>query len=232
MNCFLLICAFNLIELIFYRDKNVLRNFGAFLLVPVIVFVIGILALLLFSPDIVYNILGSGIKNATGFATSLTYSINLELRSYGNLGWLGLIFALVGIIAILKRRSKKDIFLLSWMIVIILILNASFFGIDVISYRLLVYLLVLLSIVGGFGITQIYHKMARYDRFSSKNFRTAFLLSIFALATFNGFLTMENPLLSSFDIDNQYGTFQIAPPTSAGQIWQTGSITMLIRVEL
>lgn len=57
--------------------------------------------------------------------------------------------------------------------------------------------------------------MARYDRFSSKNFRTAFLLSIFALATFNGFLTMENPLLSSFDIDNQYGTFQIAPPTSA-----------------
>ena len=127
MNCFLLICAFNLIELIFYRDKNVLRNFGAFLLVPVIVFVIGILALLLFSPDIVYNILGSGIKNATGFATSLSYSINLELRSYGNLGWLGLIFALVGIIAILKRRSKKDIFLLSWMIVIILILNASFF---------------------------------------------------------------------------------------------------------
>ena len=212
---FLLICAFTLVELIFYRNKSVLRNLGAFLIIPAIIFIMGILFLLVVYPNIIYNILDSGIKNATGFATSLSYSIHLGLSSYGNLGWLGLIFALVGIIVMLKRRSKKDIFLLSWMAVILLILNASLFGINVISYRLLVYLLIPLSIIGGFGISWIYHKLEDYKNFSSKNFRTAFLVSIFALATFNGILTMENPLISSFEIENQYGTFQIAPPTSS-----------------
>lgn len=210
---FVLITVLTLFELIVYRNSGVLKNYVGFLLLPLAIAVFGIIALLLWSPSIIYGILSGGIKSATGFATSLPYSKTIGLKSYGNLGWLGLIFGLVGVVAALKTRRKKDLFMLIWVIVIIFLLNAYLFGINVISYRLLVYLLIPLTILGGFGITVIYQKLSNYKRFSSIKFRNAFLVSVFVLAAFNGFLTIENPLIAYNEINNQYGAFQIAPPT-------------------
>ena len=136
--------------------------------------------------------------------------------SYGNLGVLTLIFGLIGVLTAVKRRHKEGIFILSWIIVIILLINAYLFGlngINSISYRLLVYLLIPVSILGGFGVATVYHKLNDYKNFSSKKFRNSFLISLFVLATFFGLLTVENPLIASFEVTNQYGAFQIAPPS-------------------
>ena len=69
--------------------------------------------------------------------------------------------------------------------------NAYWFGVNVITYRVLIYLLLPLSILGGFGLNQVYLKLKNYKNFSSKNFRISFLISVFALATFSGILTVE-----------------------------------------
>ena len=210
---FLVISIFTLIELIAYRNIHVFKNYGAFLLLPITLLIL-IIGLLTGLPNIFSNVIHHAIQEA--FATSSVISPPLRLSSYGNLGVLTLIFGLIGVITAVKRRQKEDIFILSWIIVIILLINAYLFGINginSISYRLLVYLLIPVSILGGFGVTTVYHKLKNYKNFSSKKFRNTFLISLFVLATFFGFLTVENPLIASFEVTNQYGSFQIAPPS-------------------
>ncbi len=213
---FVVITAFTIVELILYRNIHVVKNYGAFLLLPLVLLVIGVVGLLMLFPHSFINIIHEGIYEATDFATS---QINepIGLLSYGNLGVLTLIFGLIGFISAIIRRQKKDIFLLTWVIVIVLAINIHLFDVslNVLSPRLLVYLLIPVSILGGFGLTQVYYKLKDYKNFSSKNFRTAFLISIFVLATFDGVLTMENPLIAYNGINNQYGSFQIAPPTTS-----------------
>ena len=212
---FLIISVFTLIELIVYRNISVFKNYGAFLILPVTLLIL-IVGLLTGLPNIFSNVIHHAIQEA--FATSSVISPPLRLSSYGNLGVLTLIFGLIGVVTAVIRRQKEDIFILSWIIVIMLLINAYLFGINginSISYRLLVYLLIPVSILGGFGVSTVYHKLKNYKNFSSKKFRNAFLISLFVLATFFGFLTVENPLISSFEVTNQYGSFQIAPPSSS-----------------
>lgn len=212
---FMIITAFTLVELSIYRNINVFKNYVAFLLLPLLMSLMVVVGLFLWSPDTIYNVLQVGIKETTGFVTSLPSSRPIGIFSYGNIGLMTLIFSLIGVVAAIKKRRKKDVFILTWIIAILLLMNAYLFGVNVISYRLLAYLLIPTSILGGFGLIQLCFRLKDYKRFSSKNFRTAFLISIFALSTFNGFLTMENPLIASNVVENQYGEFQIAPPTSS-----------------
>ncbi len=209
---FSIITAVTIVELFFYRNIHVFKNYSAFLLLPLILFVTGLVGLFIIFPHNFYNILNQGIQEAVLFSI-FPYNLPIGLSSYGNLGILTLIFGLTGAIAAILSRRKKDIIMLTWIIVVILLINAHLFGINVYSYRLLTYLLIPVSILGGFGLSQIYHKLKNYKNFSSKNFRNAFLISIFLLATLDGILTVENPLLSTFEISNQFGTFQIAPPS-------------------
>jgi asparagine N-glycosylation enzyme membrane subunit Stt3 len=204
---FTVIVAITLIELILYRNILAFKYYGAFLL-PSIMGVLGVFALL---PSLFNNIVHQKINLALSISSAI--NIPIGLLSYGNLGVLTLIFGLIGAIAAIKSRQKKDIFIISWIIVVILLINAYLFGINVYSYRLLVYLLIPVSILGGFGLSEVYNKLKNYKNFSSQNFRMVFLISIFALATFDGFLTMENPLIATDVISNQYGVFQISPPS-------------------
>ncbi len=212
---FLVITAFTVVELIFYRKISVFKSYGGFLLLPLAMLVLGVIGLFTLFPNIFNEILQHGIQESTGYVTTLAYDQPLGLTSYGNLGVLALIFGLIGVIAAFMRRQEKDILMLTWVFVIILLINAHFFGVNVLSSRFLVYLLIPVSILGGFGLTQVYHKLEDYKNFSSKNFRIAFLVSIFALATFNGVLTMENPLIAYEEVDSQYGNFQISPPSQS-----------------
>jgi hypothetical protein len=212
---FLVISLFTLIELIVYRNIYVLKNYGAFLLLPILLLIL-IIGLLTGLPNIFSNVIHHAIQET--FTNSSVISKPLGLLSYGNLGILTLIFSLIGIITAFKRRQKEDIFILCWIIMIILLINAYLFGlngVNSISYRLLVYLLIPISIIGGFGVSIVCYKLKDYKNFSSKKFRNVFLISLFVLATFFGFLTVENPLIASFEVTNQYGAFQIAPPTSS-----------------
>lgn len=204
---FFVITAFTLIELILYRNIHALKNYGAFILLPLAFLGTALVGILKLDPQIFMNTLQ--------LAINMGVNVPLGLFSYGNLGVLTLIFGFIGAAAALIRRRKIDTYLLTWTVVIILLINAHLFGVNVESFRLLVYLLIPVSILAGFGLTQVYHRLKGRRNFSSKNFRTAFLISIFVLATLNGILTMENPLIAYNGINNQYGSVQIAPPTSS-----------------
>jgi len=213
---FLIITSFSVVELILYRNIRVFKNYGAFILLLASLIVLGLIALLLWYPNIIHSIFNQGLSAATGFLTSISSNRPMDVWGYlGFLGYLVLIFTIIGgYFAFIKRR-KKDILIFTWVIVVFLLSISYLFGINVISYRLLVYMLIPLSILGGFGISQTYNQLKNYKSFSSPEFRSIFLLAIFTLATFTGILTVENPAIATFQVKNQFGAVQIAPPSSS-----------------
>lgn len=212
---FLLITVFTLVELFLYRDIKVIKNFGAFLIFPVLALIVGVVVLSIVQPTTANSLLSNVYMEISQIILSNSRNQPLTLLSYGKLGILTGIFAIIGAIAALKRRKKEDIFIFTWIILVLLLINANLFGVDIISFRLLTYLLIPVSILGGFGLSEVYYKLKDYERFSSQNFRSAFLLSMFALATFSGLVVMDNPQIAYNAITNQYGTFQIAIPTDS-----------------
>jgi len=214
LSLFLIITSFSIIELILYRNKSIFKDYGAFLILPISLLITGVLALLIFAPYIINSILQLGFTASTGFITSISNNRPLGVLPYiGYLGVIVLPFALVGAIVAFKKLEKNDIVIFTWIIVMFLLSNAYWFDVNVVTYRVLVYLLLPLSILGGFGLSQVYLKLKNYKNFSSKNFRISFLISIFVLATFSGILTVESPKIATFSVKNQYGNIQIAPPS-------------------
>lgn len=212
----LTIISITIMELIIYRNIKALGNLISFFLVVIILAIAGVVALQIFAPQLLQTLLGQGITAITGMSTSLTSNRPLGLWSYmGNLGILVLIFSIIGAIFAVKRHKRKDNVLIVWIIAMILLSNAYWFGVNVISYRVLIYLLIPLSILGGLGIHTTCQKLKEYKRFSSKNVRTTFLVIICVLSLLNGVLTVSDPDISIFSAKNEFGNVQIAPPSNS-----------------
>jgi asparagine N-glycosylation enzyme membrane subunit Stt3 len=216
LSIFLIIVAITLFELIAHRDLGVLKNFTAFFLALILMFIAVLIILQIWAPQILQNIFQQGLSAATGISTYLTKNRPLGIFSYmKNLGFLVLIFSVIGIVIALKERSRKYMTILIWILVMFLLSNAYWFGVNIITFRVLTYLLIPLSIIGGFGLSYIYHHLKEYKPFSSKQFRTSFLVVVFAISILNGFITVENPKIGNFGVKNELGTVQIAPPSQS-----------------
>lgn len=211
---FLIITSFTVVELVLYHNIRVIKNYGAFILLFGLMILLGLVSLLLWQPDIIYSIFNQGISSATGFITSISSNRPLNAQGYlDNFGYLVLIFSVVGIIFSIKEKQKKDLFILTWIIIMFLLSIAYWFGINVISYRMLIYILIPLSIIGGFGLSQIYDGLKDYKRFSLHKFSAIFLIGIFLLSAASGISTVLDPKIATFEVKTQYSTLEIAPPS-------------------
>ncbi len=212
---FLIITTFTIISLILDKNISVFKNYGVFLVFLIILLVGGGITLLLSNPDLFYNIINQGLA-VIGYNPTLNYNKPISTLGYfGYIGAMVLTFTTIGLIFAIKKMQKRNIFILTWILMMILLSNAYWFGINVISYRVLIYLLIPLSIFGGFGLSQLYYKLKEYKKFSSGKFRSIFLISIFILCTFFGFLTVENPEIATFGAKTKFGYVQIAPPSDS-----------------
>jgi len=216
LSIFLIIVAITVYELIARRDLGILKNFTAFFLALILLMMAILIILQIWAPQILKTIFQQGLTMITGIGTYLPTNRPLGIFNYTrNLGFLVLIFSVIGGLIALSKRRRKDLIIMVWILVIFLLSNAYWFGVNVITYRVLIYLLIPLSIIGGFGLSYIYQKMKDYKLFSSRQFRTGFLVVVFALSILNGFLTVENPKIGNFGVKNQFGVFQIAPPSQS-----------------
>jgi 4-amino-4-deoxy-L-arabinose transferase-like glycosyltransferase len=210
------IIGITIMELVLYRNIKVLSNFISFFLMLLIIALAGVIALQIFAPQLLQTLLGQGITALTGMSTSLISSRPMSAWSYlGNLGILVLIFSIIGAVFAVKRHQRKDNVLLVWIIAMILLSNAYWFGVNVISYRVLIYLLIPLCILGGYGIHCACHKLKEHPRFSSKKVRTTFLVIVCVFSLIIGVLTVTDPDISIFNAKNEFGNVQIAPPSNS-----------------
>lgn len=217
----LTIVAITILEIFFTRNISVLKNFTLFFLALILTIFAGIIYLLISSPALFHNILGQGITSITGMSTSLPLNRSIGIFSYlGNLGILVLIFSMIGGISIVKKLhtkniERKDMVILVWIVTMFLLSNAYWFGINVISYRVLIYLLIPLSILGGYGLSKVYQKIKNNGRLSSQKMHTVFVVAFVCLALLSGILTVENPKIGVYGVKNQEGFVQTAPPSES-----------------
>ena len=227
---FSIITLITLVNLVIYREIQDLKNYGYFLFLPLLLIVAGIIGLLIWKPDILNTIFNQGITTATGLMTSAS-NRPLNLKGYLDIGYLVLIFAAIGIIFSLQNRDRpvvenqfrnyfkkperKNIFIITWIILMFILSIAYWFGVNVISYRLLVYLLLPLSIMGGFGLSEIYRRLKDSDKPSMNKLAAILVIAVFIVSIASAVLTVENPGFNTFEVQNQYGKLEIAPPTAS-----------------
>jgi hypothetical protein len=159
----LIIISITLLELIVYRNMGVFKNFLSFFAALIVLMVLGVVALQIMAPQILQGLSGQ-ILLLLSKSSSLVANRPLSLWGYfGNLGFLVIIFSVIGGSVALKKHRRKDLLMLVWVIAMILLSNSYWFGISVISYRVIIYLLIPLSMLGGLGITFIINSLEDYQ---------------------------------------------------------------------
>ena len=209
----LIISLFTLVELIIYKNLSVLKNYATFLISSVIAIIIAAFAILLLNPNLIFEILQQGILIYSNYLITSSninsYNIYQYIKFFGP---LLLIFSLIGAIFSLKKMVKIGICLIIWTIAIFLISNAYLFGLYLDSSRFLIYILIPLSMLGGYGLSRIYYKLKDLKRFSS-SISAGFLVLIFIISSISGVITLIEPNINHFYANTSLGDVQIAPPS-------------------
>lgn len=215
---FLVITAVTLVLGFLRRDIRFFTSYAFFLLIPVAVGGLVMIALFLMAPVFMQSLL-TNFSTVTGYTSSLT--INDPISNLKYISYLGivLIFATIGGVFALKKRRDQDILVIVWIITIFLLSKAYWFGINVFSDRLLVHLLLPISILGGLGVSYLYYDFKKIE-FLSKKVRSGFLITTFLVASLFGVILVEDPNFGSLP---KYNTFfkdslknpQVSPPTES-----------------
>ena len=215
---FLILTVITLILTILKRDSIYLKNYLFFISIIIVSGIVASIGLMIFKPGMASTILTYAVSM---IKTSVPYNDPISNAKY--LIYLGivLIFALIGGLVSLKRRTTKDIFILIWIFVLFIMSKSYWFGVNVYTIRLLIHLLIPLSILGGLGLSYLYLEFKKKE-FTNKSIRdgllitTCIILSLFAVVTATG---------SNFETIPQYNTQpygssnisipQLAPPTNS-----------------
>ena len=219
---FLTITSFIIVKSILNKDIYVLKKYIAWILPPVCAAAIASLFVLILDPNIIHNIWQNGIGAVTGYKDSISYSYNqpLDLIHYiWQLGIIALIFAFIGAVAtyklnLPKTMKDKAVLLILWIVAMFIFSKINWFGLNMVSYRVLIYILIPLSILGGFGLYQTY-EWIKQKEISSLPLGHLLLGAIFLFATINGALIASNPKIAAFGAQTEFGTISIAPPSAS-----------------
>lgn len=192
-------------------------------LITVILTVTGLIItlLLIFKHQLIFDVLQKGFTSLGLLLITVDTRPISFLGYLRNIGPLVLLFGLVGFILALQKRRVKDLVLVLWVLSMFLFSLSYLVGVNVISYRILIYMIIPLSILGGCGVRYIYHKLREnglfkgnfIPRIKSKHKASLFLILIFLVATLQGILTVTSPSMVEFDLKTDFGMVKIAPPT-------------------
>jgi len=215
---FLVITFITIILGILRREIRFFTNYALFLLLPIITTLMVFIAALFIAPNFVDKIFTYGITAVTGYSTSLSASEPISNLKYVIYLGIVLIFVVIGVILAVKRRENKDLFVIIWIIVMFIMSKSYLFGVNVLTLRLLVHLLLPLSILGGLGLSYLYTDYKKKE-FPSKPVRSGFLITIFVISSLFAITTVTDP---KFPDIPKYGLEtngllnpQIAPPSNS-----------------
>jgi asparagine N-glycosylation enzyme membrane subunit Stt3 len=214
----MIITLFSIAVLIMEKELRPVYNYIVWLFTVVLITVgLFILALIL-KPDLIAFLFGKGTTIIFSLISYLNYDYTqvLPLWDYKTfLGYMATFFGVIGLILAFVRREKKDILLIIWILSMFFFSVAYIFGINVISFRLLLYILIPLSILGGVGIKFIYDRLSQQKIILPKILPALFLILVMGLSIFYGYSIATNPKTATFGAKTEFGTVQTAPPSQS-----------------
>lgn len=180
--------------------KTVISDYGIFILTGFII------ASVWWLPSLYLKSLGA----SGGVATALPISVRTSILNYPKaLGYLVCGFAIIGLARAYKGFGLRDLFIISWIFSMFLLSKAYYFGINVISYRVLIYILLPLSILAGSGLEFAFRAFREMNRSAA----SVFLILIFSFSLFQGVANFSSSKIADFGVLTAYGKVSIAPPT-------------------
>lgn len=221
MILFLVITAVAVVMTLVRRKIRFFTSYLAFLSVPIGFGLLATAMVFLIAPGFAYNLLTQGLVSVTGLMTSLPNSDPISNLKYVVYVGILLIFAIIGAGSSLKKRQDQDIIIFTWIITVFLISKSYWFGVNVYTIRLLVYILLPLSILAGYGLSYLYTDFKKKE-FPSLKIRSGFLVVTFVVAALFAVVTVEDPnlaLIPKYDVnpyaEGDMNVPQIAPPTTS-----------------
>ena len=194
--------------LILRNSDAVVYYLGAF--VPVLL--VGIVAMVfmfMFSPSHLTQILGGAVGLANNPFDLFMGQSAMGLERYVRcVGILPLVFAGIGLYYSFK--NKECLFVTAWALVAFFFTNAHWFGVPVYTFRMLIYLMVPLVILGGYALSKIISIL----KTSNKQLALILIVTMIILSFGFGFVNINDSSVKYSNAQTEKSTFQIAPPTS------------------
>jgi asparagine N-glycosylation enzyme membrane subunit Stt3 len=100
-------------------------------------------------------------------------------------GVLTLLFAFLGAIPMIKRRSKQDILILTFLISILVVSNLNYLGLSILSNRFLTFALFPMVVMAGVGVK--YLKTVIDGKNISRKFYSIFILCVYVSSVMIGY---------------------------------------------
>lgn len=124
------------------------------------------------------------------------------------IGLVPLILSIVGLY--FSFKNKEFLFVSFWALVAFIFSNLHWFGIPVYTFRLLIYLLIPMALLGGYGFSNL------LDSLKDKNLNTRKIavLLLIIVSLILCFVHINDPSISIYSSATEQSTYQIAPPTS------------------
>lgn len=206
-----------LVVLMLIQTVN-LRNLSGityyiYVMIPVFVLgLFGLVFLFIFSSGHLSQVL-SGIVSIINNPFDLFMGqVAMGLERYIKcVGLLSLIFAILGLYYSFKKREFY--FVTLWALVAFLFTNLHWFGIPVYTFRLLLYLIVPMVILGGYALSNLLDTLQTMD----KKYPTILIIALIILSVGLCTIHINDPAVTIFNANTEQSTFQIAPPTSDEQ---------------
>ncbi|QHN08206.1 hypothetical protein [Methanothermobacter sp. THM-2] len=191
-------------ELYFKRDVSIIKK--ALKGYLVLIMSAGLIAALWWVPAFYFKSTGG----PGGVSTSLQTSRNLSIMKYPDLlGYTVIILSLIGLIPSLKRSGLRDRFILLWVISMFILSKAYYLGINVITYRVLIYIMIPMSILAAHGLRYT----AEMIKIKNKNIAGFLMIAVLVFAVFQGFNNLSGTEVVDYGAMSSHGRIKIAPPT-------------------
>ncbi|WP_323737285.1 hypothetical protein PXD04_04900 [Methanosphaera sp. ISO3-F5] len=169
---------------------------------------VGLIFLFLFSPDHFTQVLSGVVSIINNPFDLFMGQVAMGLERYVKcVGVLSLIFAIIGLYFSFKK--KEFYFVSLWALVAFLFTNLHWFGIPVYTFRLLLYLIIPMVILGGYGLSNLLDSVKTSD----KRLPIILVLALIILSVGLCIVHINDPSVTIFSANTEQSTFQIAPPT-------------------
>ncbi|RAP46318.1 MAG: hypothetical protein BZ135_03785 [Methanosphaera sp. rholeuAM6] len=203
----LLLVVLTIVQTVLLKNFDAVEYY-AYVIIPI--FFIGIV-MLVFLFVISPSFLGQLLKGLFSLISNpfdlFMGQVAMGLERYIRcIGLIPLLFAVIGLYY--SFRNKEFLFVASWSLIAFLITNLHWFGVPVYTFRLLLYLIVPLVMLGGYAIPVL------LDSFNvSKKHTKIFIIALIILSFGLGIVHLSDSSVTNYSVVTEQSTYQIAPPT-------------------
>lgn len=204
-----LVSVLSAVYLIISRKLMVIKSYLMLMIPLIVILIFGFMLLNSISPTKSVELL-NGVFSIVNDPMSLFMgqkAMGLE-RYVACVGLIPLIFGIFGCFYSIK--NKKHLFITLWAFLAFVITNLHWIGVPVYTYRLLIYFIIPLVILGGYGFCEL------LDNFnlSSRRFIIIALVVLLVLMGVSLTYSLSDESFKYSSVNTTYSKFHIAPPSA------------------